>query len=140
MILRRSSSRCSRKLMAGMDSSGWFAGGNSAAISGIGALVGRSYFRARRFPITAGKRHRTGGWFGRRQDLLPMVLNIQLIDLGFDLSFEFVGSALALIEGAPYLASDLRQLLGPKNHQGQDEDEDHFRKPKIHIFMILPGW
>src|SRR2546427_10334418 len=41
MILRRSSSRWSRKLMAGMASWGWPAGGAFAATSGIGGPGGR---------------------------------------------------------------------------------------------------
>src|SRR5205807_1364038 len=129
------SSRCSRKLMAGMDSSGCPAGGAAAANSGIWSLGGGVYFRAR-FVISS--RDCTYGRWRRGQDGLARDLDIETVDLRLDLRLELVGRALEFVERLADLAADLRQLLGPKNDQGQQEDEDHLWEAEVHKFMILP--
>src|SRR5579872_3248898 len=53
-----------------------------------------------------------------RQNLAVFV-DFQLRYFRLDLSFKFVRSAAKLIERLANLASDFRQLLGPKNDQGQ---------------------
>ncbi len=45
-------------------------------------------------------------------------------DLLLDLRLELVGGALELVEVFADLAGDLRQLLRPKDDQGQKEQED----------------
>ena len=121
--------------MAGMDSSGWLAGGAAAANSGIGSLGGGVYLRAR-FVISSGDC--TYGRLRRGQDGLARNLDIKTVDLRLDLRLEFVRSTLEFVEGLADLATDLRQLLGPKNDQGQQEDEDHLWEAEVHKFMILP--
>src|SRR5690348_7788506 len=121
--------------MAGMESSGWPAGGTAAANSGIGSLGGGVYFRAR-FVISS--RDCTYGRLRRGQDGLARDLDIKTVDLRLNLRLEFVGSTLEFVERLADLAADLRQLLGPKNDQGQEEDEDHLWETEIHEFMILP--
>src|SRR5437762_12693976 len=121
--------------MAGMDSSGWPAGGAAAANSGIGSLGGGVYVRAR-FVISSGDC--TYGRLRRWQDGLARNLDIKTVDLRLVLRLEFVRSTLEFVEGLADLATDLRQLLGPKNDQGQQEDEDHLWEAEVHIFMILP--
>ena len=121
--------------MAGMDSSGWPAGGAAAANSGIGSLGGGVYLRAR-FVISSGDC--TYGRLRRGQDGLARNLDIKTVDLRLDLRLELVGRALEFVERLADLAADLRQLLGPKNDQGQEEDEDHLWEAEVHKFMILP--
>jgi len=57
-------------------------------------------------------------------------------DFLFNLRLEFVRRPLELIHVLPDLARDLRQLLGPEDHQRQNEQED--RLGKAHSFIILP--
>jgi hypothetical protein len=121
--------------MAGMESSGWPAGGAAAANSGIGSLGGGVYFRAR-FVISS--RDCTYGRLRRGQDGLARDLDIKTVNLRLNLRLEFVGSTLEFVERLADLAADLRQLLGPKNDEGQEEDEDHLWETEIHEFMILP--
>ena len=45
-------------------------------------------------------------------------------DLLLDLGLELVGSALEFVEVFADLAGNLRQLLGPKDNEGQKEQED----------------
>src|SRR5688572_232136 len=105
---RRSSSRCSRKLMG--CSSSVLAASNSTAASGIGAF------------------HRHIGLFGlertrgdrslrlRRLDgLLALFLVFDLADFFFDLVAELVGGALELGQALPQLAADLRQFPRAKD-------------------------
>src|SRR5207244_12859645 len=122
IILRRNSSRCSRKLMAGMDSSGWPAGGAAAANSGIGSLGGGVYLRAR-FVISSCDC--TYGRLRRGQDGLARNLDIKTVGLRLDLRLEFVRSTHEFVEGLDDLATDLRQLLGPTDAEGQEEVDDH---------------
>src|SRR5579863_579195 len=46
----------------------------------------------------------------------------------FDLGLELVRGALELVERLAYLAGNLRQLLGPKDDEGQKEKEDRLGK------------
>src|ERR1700758_4809952 len=149
MILRRSSSRCSRKPMAPMDSfcSGSMSG-TSATISGIGGLGSSSRFGC-------GRRGFGGRWVGRRrrrinqrsagngsfrppagrQDLWRGFA-LQVGDLGFDLRSELVRSPLELVQRLADLAPDLGKLLGPKNDERQEEQKQHFRESEVHVAMI----
>src|SRR6266852_9078421 len=133
MILRRSSSRWSRKLMAGMASWGCPAGGASAAISGIGGLGGRIQFGAGHgFGLVVSGGYRAHGRLGGRQDGLAVGFHVQLRNLRFDLRLELIGGTPELVERPPDLAPDLRQLLGPEDDQGQQEDEKHLWKAQVH--------
>ena len=77
------------------------------------------------------------GWrFGGRENL--MILDIEMRDLRFNLGLEFIRGPFEFVERPADLASDLRQLLGPEDDQGQQEDEDHFWKAQVHKSMILP--
>src|SRR5258706_7413712 len=133
MILRRSSSRCSRNPMVGMSSLTGSFTDEDADASGIG-----SYFRRGR---RLGIRRRFGGGrvgdlsrsqpFGRRriedaarQRSQPRMnrrqnlgLNARLnrANLRLDLRLELIGGPLELIHKAPDLASHFRQFLGPEN-------------------------
>src|SRR5882672_893618 len=104
MIRLRSSSRCSRKLMAGSGSScGSSPGGTVAAISGILRLGNRAYFGCRLGGQSVGGNaacRRLG-----RGKYLAFGLNVQLGDLRLDLGLKLVGSAFELAQGAPDLAS-----------------------------------
>src|SRR5208283_4422224 len=72
----------------------------------------------------------------RRQDRL-LFLRLYVADLMLDLRLEFVGSAAELIQRLAYLAGNLRQLLGPKDDEGQKEQED--RLGKTHGFHHTAG-
>src|SRR5438105_14589414 len=98
--------------MAGMDSSGWPAGGAAAANSGIRSLGGCVYFRAR-FVISSDDC--TYGRLRRWQDGLARNLDIKTVDLRLDLRLEFVRSTLEFVEGIADLATDRRQPLGLNN-------------------------
>lgn len=89
-----------------------------------------------RFVISS--RDCTYGRLRRGQDGLARDLDIKTVDLRLNLRLEFVGSTLEFVERLADLAADLRQLLGPKNDEGQEEDEDHLWETEIHEFMILP--
>jgi hypothetical protein len=75
-----------------------------------------------------------GRWLGGGKSLqlllrlLLLFLHIELIDFGLDLGLEFVGGALEFVERLSDLASDLRQLLGAEDQQGQDENESGVAK------------
>src|SRR5438876_8813950 len=78
------------------------------------------------------------GWrFGGRENL--MILDIEVRDLRFNLSLEFIRGPLEFVERPADLASDLRQLLGPEDDQGQQEDEDHLWKAQVHNFHNTAG-
>src|ERR1700687_641809 len=115
------------------------AGGISAAISGIGSLGERIRLRDGNLcgRQTAG-RYGAGRRLGGRQDVLAMLFDIQLGDLGLDLRLEFVRGSLEFIEGPPDLPSDLGQLLWPEQDQGKKEEEDHLWEAQVHTSMILP--
>src|SRR5580704_13216783 len=131
MIRFRSSSRCSRKLIAGMVSEADFWEGSSAVISGIGnpchgrllSLTGRRRPSSRRQRL-----YRVLGLFRRWQRAL-LLLPFEMRNLRFDLALELIRSPSQLIQYLAHLPRDLRQLLRPKNQQGQKEKKDGLRKP-----------
>src|SRR5581483_6658443 len=57
-----------------------------------------------------------------------LLFDLELRNLLLDLRLEFVGGAAKFIHELAHLAGDLRQLLGPEDDQGQEEQEDRFRK------------
>src|SRR5919108_1445769 len=111
MIRRRSSSRCSRKLIAGMESSACPEGGISAAASGIGSLAGGLGFghRSSRAGISAGY----GAFWGlyRWQNLgLSVDFVFQIVDFRFDLRPELIASPAEFVQGLADLPPYFRQL------------------------------
>src|SRR5580698_9348899 len=58
----------------------------------------------------------------RRQDSL-FILDFQIRDLLFNLGLELVRRPLELVHVLSHLAGNLRQLLGPKDDEGQEEQE-----------------
>src|ERR1035438_3877278 len=56
-------------------------------------------------------------------------------DFGFDLLSELVGSTAEFGEQTSRLTGDLRQLLRPKDDQGEEEQKD--RLGKTHGFIIM---
>src|SRR5205085_9112456 len=122
---RRSSSRCSRKLMAVMGSLCSPSGGTVAAISGIGSLKRRLgiVFESFGFRFRGGRGciDRTFGvaaaCYGpfrrpyRRQNLRTR-FPIEGGDLRLDLRPEFVAGTLELVQRLANLPSNFRQLLG----------------------------
>lgn len=72
--------------------------------------------------------NRSVGRYSRREHLLALVFQVNLVDLGLDLCLEFVGRALKFIERPPNLSSNFRQLPGPEDNQGKQEEKEHFWK------------
>ena len=68
-----------------------------------------------------------------------MIFDIEVRDLRFNLSLEFIRGPLEFVERPADLASNLRQLLGPEDDQGQQEDEDHLWKTEVHEFHNTAG-
>src|SRR5438270_9127675 len=143
MILRRSSSRCSRKLMLLISSllkrpldEG------CTAESGIGCLGGRTYLRGwlgTHFRAADSCRRAVGNrsfwWTCRiRHNRMQVRFHFQLIDFGLDLRLEFVAGALEFRQRAADLAPDLRHLFGAENDQGQHENKNHFGQAEVHDF------
>jgi len=54
--------------------------------------------------------------------------DFQVRNLLFDLRLELIRSSLELVHVLANLARDLRQLLGPEDDQGQQEQEDRLGK------------
>ena len=67
---------------------------------------------------------------------MPLVLQVDLRNLGFNLALEFIGRPLELIERLADLPPDFWQLLGPKDDQSHKENEDHLWKTQIHPLII----
>src|SRR5580765_7248345 len=108
MILLRSSSRCSRKLIAGRASGELSPGGSSATISDIlrlGQGIQRRFQRCPGFGLPRSRGYRAGYGLGWQNRLFLTFFEINLIDLGFDLRFKFVGGALEFSERTPYLTA-----------------------------------
>src|SRR5207245_7192040 len=139
MIRRRSSSRCSRKLIAGMDSSACPEGGISAATSGIGSLAGG--FGLRHGSSLARVSAGYGDFPGLQewQNLGLVDLVFQISDFRLDLRLELVAGSAELVEGLADLPPDFRQLLRPKDDKGQQEDEHHLWKAEVHTDIIPPS-
>src|SRR2546423_3571933 len=57
-----------------------------------------------------------------------VLVDLKLGDLLLDLRLEFVGGTAKFVHELADLARDFRQLLGPKDDEGQEEQEDRFRK------------
>lgn len=68
--------------------------------------------------------------------LLLFLLYFQMSNLLFDLGFEFIRGATEFGEGLADVTCDLRQLLRPKDDQGENKQED--RLGETHRFIILP--
>src|SRR6185369_9949179 len=147
IMRRRSSSRCSRKLMLPMCSERTCLAAAYAGL-GIGRLRGRRAFRSRRLIAVGWQRLRFSihnrahrglqDGCGGLRFLFAFGFELELAHFCFQLPLELVTGTLELAQSLPDLASDLRQLLGPKDDEGQQEDEDHLRHAKIHKAIILP--
>src|SRR6516162_4567668 len=144
MMRRRSSSRCSRKPIAGRFSLSSPCEGSSPATSGIGSLsdgIGRGCQLRRR--VLSGRHvdQRPAGDRGPgrlcRWKNLRLGLPLQIGDLRLDLGPEFIRSPLQLVESLPHLPSNLRKLLRSKHQKRQEEQEGHLRKTE-HSVIILP--
>ena len=72
----------------------------------------------------------------RRQNRLPL-FDVEVRDLLFDLRLEFVGRTLEFVQVLAHLARDLRQLLRPKDDEGQKEQEDRLRKTHADHHTVL---
>ena len=134
---RRSSSRCSRRVMARNGSAGAPATEEVSRsawgeVSGIGSrrFLGRSG-RFLDFYWARGHTTRRSGW---RLDLV--LLRLQLPDLVFQLTAEVIAGALKLRHSAANLAGNFRQLSRPENKQGQEEEENHLGKAEVHLSII----
>src|SRR5689334_14214624 len=107
MIRRRSSSRCSRKLIAGMESCDSPSGEMVEANSGIGGL--RRHWRGGLRIWSFGERSAgdcTHGRMAGRQNLLfRLNFAVDVRELGLDLGAKFVAGALELVERLANLAS-----------------------------------
>src|SRR6266478_773225 len=144
MILRRSSSRCSRNPMAGIRSLSSPCEGSSAAISGIGRLGGGigplGQLRGRMLlgvRIEHGSaRHGAPRRIYRRK-ILGRCFPLEVGDLSLDLRLEFVGGPFELVQGLSNLPANLRQFLRPKQNKSPDKNENHLWKTKIHAAIIL---
>ena len=79
------------------------------------------------------------GWrFGGGEDLMT-IFYIEVRDLRFNLSLEFIRGAFKFVERLADLASNFGQLLGPEDDQGQQEDEDHLWKTEVHELHNTAG-
>src|SRR6266545_2829575 len=150
MILRRSSSRCSRNPMAGICSLSPPCEGSSAATSGIGRLgggigplgqlrggmlLGCMLLGVRVEHGPAG--HRAPWRIHGRKVLGRAGFAVKVGDLGLDLRLEFVGGPLELVQSLANLPADLRQFLRPKQNESPEKNENHLWKTEIHAAIIL---
>src|SRR6185295_18241174 len=124
MMRLRSSSRCSRKLIAGICS-----GTSSSELAVISGIRRRLH-----------RKRGNGAYRGLRwQDLLlGFGIPVELGDFAFYLGFKLIGSALEFVQGTANLPSNFRQFLGPKDQQGNQKQENHLREAQIHGLMITP--
>jgi len=78
------------------------------------------------------RRRRLGGdrarWFLGWRQSLAFGFDFELCDFRGNLRFELIRSALKLIERFADLTCNLWQFLGPKDEQGQEEQEDGLGK------------
>ena len=142
MIRRRSSSRCSRKLMAGRPSCDSSPGGSSAAISGIGGLgqrdsVGcrdgnlRGEGRGRRLRNRPGPR--TGG------RMVCGCFRYRACEISDSIcALNSLEARLNSLRARPTCRPISGNFLGPKRIKGQKEQENHLWETQIHGVMILP--
>ena len=68
-----------------------------------------------------------------------MIFVVQVRDFRFNLSLEFIRGPFKFVERLADLASNLGQLLGPEDDQGQQEDKDHLWKTEVHEFHDTAG-
>src|SRR3954471_21110189 len=142
MMRLRSSSRCSRKLIAGICSG--TSSSELAVISGIRRLGERGGlgFEGGRLDmrLRPHRKRGNGAYRGLRwQDLLlGFGIPVELGDFAFYLGFKLIGSALEFVQGTANLPSNFRQFLGPKDQQGNQKQENHLREAQIHGLMITP--
>ena len=76
-------------------------------------------------------RSSSGWWCLRPADTgqnRRVLVDLKLRDLLLDLRLEFVRGTAKFIHKFADLAGDFRQLLGPKDDEGEEEQEDRFRK------------
>src|SRR5579862_1875864 len=124
-----------------MVSCGSPSGGIVVANSGIGGLCGSG----RRWLDSRCLNDRSSGYgadrgLGRGQNFrLRLNFAVDVCDLGIDLGAKFVAGALEFVERLADLSSNLRQLLGPEDNEGQQEDENHLRKTEVHGYIITAG-
>src|SRR5919197_2957025 len=145
MTRRRSSSRCSRKLIPGSSCLSFPASMSGTIHSGSGSRS-RGRRRSRGAVSWGGYCRRSSLWQAgngivrrrrRRRDFLLALLGLELPHLVFQLPLQLVGSAPKLGQGAADLAAYLRHLLRPKQQQGEKKQEKYLRKAEIHGYMIL---
>src|SRR5579859_1562980 len=67
-----------------------------------------------------------------------LVLHLQMCDLLLNLRLKLVGGAAELVHEFADLAGDLRQLLWPKDDEGQKEQEDRLRETHA-LHHTAPG-
>lgn len=67
--------------------------------------------------------------------LLRTLLHFEMRDLGIDLRPEFIGGAPQLSQKLSRLARNLRQLLRPKDNEGQYKQEDSLGETHAPIIM-----
>ncbi len=60
--------------------------------------------------------------------MVGFFLDLQMSDLLLDLRLEFVRGPPEFVQRFAHLAGDLRQLLGPKDDERQEEQEDRLGK------------
>src|SRR5258708_3885831 len=145
MILRRSSSRCSRNPMAGICSLSSPCEGSSAAISGIGRLGGgigplgqlRGCMLLGARIEHGSARHGAARRIHWRKILGHGGFTLEGGDLCLGLRLEFVGGPLELVQGLSNLPADLRQFFWPKQDESPEKNENHLWKTEIHAAIIL---
>src|SRR5271169_966932 len=76
--------------------------------------------------VRSAARRTLRGRAGRKNRRL--VLDFQMSDFLLDLRLEFIRGALKFVQVLPNLACDFRQLLGPKDDESQEEQEDRLGK------------
>ena len=105
----------------------------------------RDHFRRLRLRRAAyGKRGRLrGNGIGernRRDGVLDIGVQFQFAHFILNLRLEFAAGALEFRQAFADLPPDLRQLLRPKQDQGQNEDEHHLWETQIHSSIITLVW
>src|ERR1017187_644347 len=71
--------------------------------------------------------------------LLGALFQFDVHHLGFELVFELIAGLLELAQYLAQLSSQSGKLLGPKDDESQQKDEDHLWHAEIHIALIIIG-
>src|ERR1019366_7583742 len=71
--------------------------------------------------------------------LLGALFQFDVHHLGFELVLEFVAGLLEFAQYLAQLPSNSGKLLGPKDDESQQKDEDHLWHAEIHIALIIIG-